>query len=148
MKVYFAHPISSYRTEQEAQIIRALEDMGLIVINPSDRQHQDAVEEIQAQYAHDRNEGSRMVMEYFVKVCNACDGCVMLTFPDGSLGAGIVKEVQSFLDKGKKVQEVSLNGDGQISLRDVPDLSGYTCLGVEPTRAMLRSLRSGPVPKP
>lgn len=139
MKIYFAHPISSYGTPEEAQIIRSLEDMGLIVINPSDKQHQDAVDKIQQQYAHDRNEGSRLVMEYFVKVCNACDGCVMLPFPDGSVGAGIVKEVQSFLDRGKKVQEVSLS-DGEVKLSDITDLSRYACLDVGPTRAMLRKL--------
>ena len=140
MKVYFAHPISSYGTDQEKKIIAGLQGMGLTIVNPNDQEHQDRVREIQNQYA-DRNESSRIVMEYFVKVCSACDGCVLLPFPDRSLGAGIVKEVQSFLDNKKKVQEVKLNADGNVSLHDVPTLSAYKCLDVGQTRAMLKRIQ-------
>ena len=79
-------------------------------------------------------------MEYFVSICDQCDGCVVMAFPGGSLGAGVVKEAQSFLTKGKKVQEVKLDGE-RIGLRDVINLAAYKCLDVDSTRAMLAKLR-------
>lgn len=139
MKVYFAHPISSYGSGQEKQIVLALQAMGLTVVNPNDQEHQDKVKEIQEKFS-DRNEASRLVMEYFISICRPCDGCIILPFPDGSLGAGIVKEVRSFMDQGKKVQEVRID-NGYASLHDVTSLSEYKCLDVDSTRAMLKKLK-------
>lgn len=139
MKTYFAHPISNYDTREELHIIAALQRAGYEVVNPSDKQHQDRVEEIQAQHAN-RNDGARMVMEYFVDICRACEACVFQSFPDGSLGAGVVKEIQSFLDAGKPVQQVIADGKS-FRLIDVTDLTPYEKLSVGETRMMLKSLK-------
>lgn len=139
MKVYFAHPVSFYGTPIERDIVRALEMRGFAVINPSDSVHQNKVSDMRAKMA-DGEQASRQIMEYFVNVCRACDSCVFMVFPDGSLGAGVVAEAQFFLDQGREVFEARVE-KGQVRLHPVKDLAGYKCLSVAETREMLKSLR-------
>lgn len=148
MKTYFAHPISSYGTAEEKTVVAALEAEGRAVINPADRIHAQKVDEIRA--AHGGHDAGAKVMDYFYGVCAACDACVFTAFGDGSLGAGVVGEVKTFLARGAPVQEARIE-DGQAVLREVKDLSGYKCLDPQETRAVLKSLipgRYGPGNKP
>lgn len=137
-KIYFAHPISMYGTAEEAAIVAALKSGGYEVENPSDPVHAQAVPKIRAQFS-DAAAGSAAVMQYFVGICNACEAVAFSPFPDGSIGAGVVKEVQSFLDRGAPAHVV-VSENGHVSLRQAESLDEFRCLSVEETRSMLRQL--------
>jgi hypothetical protein len=85
---YFAHPVTMYDTPVE----RALEQRfrqqlpGAAVENPNQPHHSEAY----------KTGG----MDYFVRVCDEQDGVFFAPFSEGSLGAGVYKEVESFLRRG------------------------------------------------
>ena len=138
MKIYFAHPISEYGSDREKKIITKLEGLGFEVVNPSAPEHQNKVEELQSQF-NERSVASKKIMEYFTALSIESDACFFQSFPDGSLGAGVVKEINSLLEENRKVYQVSLD-DGKLSINEVSDLNDHICLDVDNTRAMLRKL--------
>lgn len=86
-KCYYAHPLSLYGSPQETADVAMLEGLGFEVINPNSEYHSQ-------QY-------SIHGMQYFCDVVNACDMLAFRAFPDGSIPAGIAKEV-SAARMGKK----------------------------------------------
>lgn len=82
LKVYYAHPLSLYGTLQEKRDIQLLLNLGLDVLNPNEQQHQEG-------YKKEK-------MEYFRKIVRACDVFAFRAFPDGKIGAGIIKELEFF----------------------------------------------------
>jgi hypothetical protein len=144
-KLYFAHPMSSYGSVDETKIVDTLQKQGFDVLNPGDAEHcgksktifNDAVRE-----TGNKNAAASIVMDYFMSVAAACDACVFLTFPDGSISAGVGKEVKRFLAEGKTVLEAKVDGEA-VSLTPVSDLSGYVCRDVATTRRMLSELKPG-----
>lgn len=141
-KIYYAHPISMYGTPEEAAVVSVLEKVGYKVESPSNPEHVETLPKIRAQFAS-AAEGSAAVMRYFVEVCNGCDAVAFSPFPDGSLGAGVVKEVRSFLDRNAPAILVSSEA-GNITLRPVDSLAGFHCLTVDETRAMLKKPAQNP----
>lgn len=143
-KLYFAHPISSYGTPEEAQIIKALQDLGFKVINPNDQIHQDKVKSLQAEFNTEAapKAASPHIMKYFVEVCDNTQACAILSFPNDKFGAGTVKEAQSFIDRGMPLYEVKLVGSGNVILNKLSELPAERCLSVDETRAMLAELNT------
>ncbi len=141
-KLYFAHPVSTYGTADEAQMIAALAQGGFDVVNPSGKAHQDKVLELRGKF-NDVAIASREIMVYFVEVCNSCDACAALPFPDGKLGAGVVKEMQSFFDRGLPVYEAAFAG-GVLRLEQLAEMPAARVLDVETTRAYLKRLSPKP----
>lgn len=122
--VYFAHPISTYCTPQEDRAIASLEACGLAVVNPSDRRHQEAC-------------GNDMVN--WAALAASCQSVAFMAFPDGAIGAGVIKEVESVLEQGKPVYEIS-HQTGAV--RPVNDWPGKRrLLSVEETRARINPFR-------
>lgn len=117
-QLYFAHPVSDYNTPHEAAIVELLSQT-FQVVNPNHADHA-------AKYAI---EG----MDYFVNLADTLDACAFLRFPDDTIGAGVAKEVEVFLDKGLPVFDVQ-RLQGQFVLVPVRSLTG-TVLDVEQTRA-------------
>lgn len=111
MRVYYAHPVSLYGTKQEARDVATLEGLGFQVINPNGPQHQIGYEE-----------GG---MDYFTRIVQACDAVAFRAFPDGSIGAGIAKEVRAA--EGKPVIEL-------------PSRVGGRALSVDDTREVLTEM--------
>lgn len=74
MKCYYAHPINTYGTQQEAEDISLLESFGLEVINPAD-------------------ENARS-MRYFCNLVQECDCLAFRSFQDGMIGAGVAAEIE------------------------------------------------------
>lgn len=137
-KLYFAHPISTYGSEQELRIISMLSSK-YDVINPSADMHQDKAKKLRGEF-NNSSEASKAVMDYFVEVANGCDACAVLTFPKGELGAGTVKEAQSLLDEGKKVFKIKDQGV-TVALDELKDLSKENCLDVENTKETLKKYK-------
>jgi hypothetical protein len=142
-KIYFAHPISEYGSKNEARVVEALEKRGYDVINPNSAVHQAKVKELQAQFNTEANPkaAGEHVMKYFVDVCDSCDAVAAMPFPNGMFGAGVVKEVNSFVKRTKDVFGISVQGENILidKMRGVPESRR---LNVDDTRAMLAKLKT------
>lgn len=121
---YFAHPVTMYDTPVE----RALEQrfrsqVGAAVENPNQPHHSEAY----------KTGG----MDYFVKVCDSQDGVFFAPFSEGSLGAGVYKEVESFLKRGAPVFQYQPETQDfkPVGAQEVAELK---VLNVEDSRALLK----------
>lgn len=126
--VYFAHPISTYCSPEEDRAISNLEAAGLVVVNPSDRKHQEACGSDMAKWA---------------ALAASCDSIAMLPFGDGAIGAGVVKEVDAVVAQGKPVYRVGLNHGALLPVRQWP--GNFQLLSVEDTRARIKPFRQARV---
>jgi hypothetical protein len=91
-KVYYAHAISLYGTQQEQRDVATLEALGFEVINPNSV-------ECQQGYAVQG-------MAYFARFAKECDLIAFRGLPDGDIPAGIAFEIKSFRDLNKPVIEL------------------------------------------
>ena len=82
---YYAHSLHLYGTQQEARDIKLIEALGFKVVNPNEKKHSDAYMALP--------EDSRM--NYFVELVRSCDACAFRAYPDGSIGAGVHKEIMA-----------------------------------------------------
>jgi len=80
MLAYYAHPVSIYNTPQEERDIQLLTDLGFEVLNPNTPEH---------------SEGYKMGgMDYFESIISKCDLVAFRAFPDGSVPAGVAREIE------------------------------------------------------
>lgn len=129
MRIYLAHPVTDYGTERQAAAIAALRrywaeeraNQPLEIENPDQPHHQEG---------YDR-EG----MDYFKKVVESCDRLAFMRFPDGSIGAGVGREIRWGLLSCFAVYE--LFDDWLYQVQDMPT----PILTVEHTRAKLAEIR-------
>ncbi len=84
MKIYYAHPLSLFNTPTEKRDVKTLESLGLEVVNPNHPDHQAGYEQ------HG--------MEYFRAIVAGCDAVAFRAFPEGSIGAGVHKEITEFAE--------------------------------------------------
>lgn len=130
--LYFAHPVTTYGSQLERFIEKWLAQ-SYEVVNPNRREHKDAYDQLKSE----TGDG----MPYFLGLCDTCDVCAFLTFDDGSIGAGVAKEIQSFLERDAPVYAI----DGNMvapELSPVTSLEAYTILDVDATRERIRAFRS------
>lgn len=121
-KIYFAHPITDYGTERQAAAVAYLSEQWQVV-NPDHPGHQ-------AGYAADG-------MAYFERLAASCDLLAFMRFPDGSIGAGVGKEIDAAKRAG--IRWIVEYFAGQI----YPVYGDPTpVLSVEDTRAKIRQLRA------
>lgn len=121
MRIYFAHPISEYGTAFEEAVLTALKSDWLEVENPNAPHHQEGY----------RQHG----MAYFEGVIAGCDALAYLRFSDGTIGAGVGKEIAFAADAGKPIYEVDTNL-GEIVIAASAPYPGPV-LSVEHTRLKL-----------
>lgn len=92
MKVYYAHSVSLYGTQQEKRDIDTLTKLGFEVLNPNDKFHTD-------NYAiHGMN--------YFGELTKSCDLVAFRSLSDGSIGAGVAAEIDMFKSTGRPIIEL------------------------------------------
>jgi hypothetical protein len=131
MRIYLAHPVSDYGSVRQAQAIKALEevsaDLGrpLTLVNPDSPIHQ-------AGYAA---EG----MRYFKGIVESCDGLAFMRFPDGSIGAGVGREIRWALVGNLRIYEV-FKGAVYTGIESMPT----PIITIEETREMLARLSERP----
>lgn len=120
MKIYFAHPINTFGTIVEQYVEQMI--MSLYpesdIINPALDEHQEGY----------RQHG----MEYFEPIVKACHRVVVLPFPDGSIGAGMAKEIQWALDSNIRCIYI------KFDIEEIFSLIGYDVMSVEQTRSKLK----------
>jgi len=113
MKIYYARPISLYKTKQDERDIKLLEDLFTVVVNPDK-------EELSLRYA---KEG----MDVFIEAVKDCDALAFRSFPDGKISAGVKKEIDTALLLNKPVIEL-------------PTITETRVLSVNDTRSYLTYL--------
>jgi hypothetical protein len=111
-KVYYAHSIAIYNTPQEARDIDTLTKLGFEVVNPNAPEHE-------AGY-------KRMGMDYFTAMIRDCDALAFRANPDGTINAGIAKEIEDALD------------EPSLPVFELPSGINRRTLTVGQTRATLR----------
>lgn len=123
-RCYFAHHITDYNTQREANAISVIHDAGFEVDNPNKPEHE------QGYRAHG--------MSYFLGRVAACDALAFQRFTTGEIGAGVGKEIGKAIEIGIPVYEIS---DDTLRPIDGSSVVGRV-LSVDETRAMIRLLRS------
>lgn len=112
---YFAHPISLYNSPLEGMLIEALTTLGFSIVNPGEAQYQRAYESRRVAKPKENP------MTYWIELANTCDNCIFTPFPREQnddakvvsisqkplVGAGVIKEVNSFIARRRPVYWVS-----------------------------------------
>lgn len=120
MKLYYAHSVGIYNSEQEKRDIIQLLAMGFEVYNPNN-------EEVQEDFAVWRIANENRLMVYFDQLLDECDGVAFRAHPDGKIGSGIWYEINYARKQGKPIIEL-------------PNLVSTRALSVEDTREYLKIL--------
>lgn len=152
-RLYYAHPITSYRTEEERRIIKAL-SQDYELVNPG--AHVIDGKNPQAEYARYKAEGAagmkvtdpltgeertRQGMDYFFELVEGCDTLALSTFEDGSLGLGVAREAELALKQGKTVFHAKIDEAGHVVLEKLSSLESFKVLNLEETRTMIAKIR-------
>lgn len=123
MKCYLAHPVTDYGgSERQIRAIEAIESRDWEVVNPDKPWHQ--------------KEYRQHGMRYFLELVEDCDCLAFMRFPDGTIGAGVAKEIEKALQRRLMIYDVS-RGD----LLPQNDMMPDRVLSVEQTRAKIAGLR-------
>ena len=89
---YYAHPMSIYNTAQETRDLEIIKALGFEVLNPNGPEHD----------AGYKAKG----MDYFDECTKDCTIIVFRAFPDGSIPAGVAKEIEFFRKRNLPVIEL------------------------------------------
>jgi hypothetical protein len=112
-KVYYAHPITLYNTQIEKEDIKTLTSMGFEVYNPN---------------SNECDEGyNKHGMQFFQDIIAKCDGVVFRSFPDGSIPAGVAKEI-------------GWAEEYELFVLELPRMVTSRTLGVNETRTYLKEM--------
>lgn len=132
-RLYFGHPINTYNTDLEQQLLRRISETfpDWEIENPNQKHHH-------AGYKH-LKETTGNGMDYFLKqVLPDCHGGIFLPFRDGAWGGGIFKEAQFYAEQGLPVWIIDLNGDIKLLVWKLFNRK-YKSLTREETKARIRT---------
>ena len=101
LKVYYAHCMSIYYSNQEDRDISTLVSMGFDVLNPNSEYHSNLFEEFKL-----TPRGKREPMAYFTELVESCDGIAFRGIPCGRITSGVFVEVKAAIDAGLFVIEL------------------------------------------
>lgn len=149
LKVYFAHPVTSYGTQAEADVLEAIAKWighDTVVVNPNTEEHQtnykNRVTEQLATNFHSANP-----FNYFLELAMSCNFCVFLPFDDRRIGSGVMAEIQTFFDSfGSEARVYEwIPVDNLFRMRDISyfEKPGRV-LTLEETRERINQLRTKP----
>ena len=85
MRVYYAHSVSIYNTKREDRDLKLLQQLGFEVVNPNDPVHEDGYTSLKEQTGNG--------MPYFNQVIEDCQVLAFRAHPDGTIPAGVAKEI-------------------------------------------------------
>lgn len=125
MRIYFAHPISTYNTPQEKDWIKIIKNNlseVYTIQNPNGEVHEDAYKQIG--------------MIYFTEMAKSCDIGVFLPFNGGHFGMGVYREILAMADQGKDLYSISKEG-----IMHELDFKDITPLSINDTRKFVRNER-------
>ncbi len=138
-KLYFAHPINTYGTPLERELLVHITDQfpDYEIVNPSDQIHKDEVARLK------KDDPKANVMPYFIALVESCQVAVVLPFGDGMWGAGVWAEANQIYQQGGDVW-VILDHRNYKMVNIPPQSQGSSFvprarLTVEETRARIRN---------
>lgn len=108
---YYAHCMSLYNTPQEQRDVETLRGLGLEVVNPNDPEIEARARSMKDGYAESPSgqysDGSAYVMyELFKPLAQKHDVLAFRSLPDGTIPAGVAKEIQWAIEAGKTIIEL------------------------------------------
>lgn len=113
-KIYYAHTMTTYYSQEETDAVELLKSMGYEVVNPSDKKIVEGFELFK------KDNPSESSMDYFLGVVKTCDLLAFSAVEDDKLTSGVVKEVLYALGNKMPVLEIhtidSLNPKRFMSL--------------------------------
>lgn len=129
-KLYFGHPINTYNTELEKQLLIKIQDVfpDLPIENPNQLHHQEGYQLWKKLYGN----GMRY---YFEVVLPHCTGGIFLPFRDGKWGAGVFGEAEFLFKQGCVIFEITHT----FELKKIEDIKNVPLLSVEETRLRVYS---------
>lgn len=117
MKAYYAHSIALYGSRQEELDISNLETLGFEVVNPNSPKN-DRIYKNRVKKGLDG-------MAHFLDLVSDCDLLAFRANPDGSINAGIMKEIEEAKDNWMPIIEL-------------PYMIGSRGLSLEATQLLLK----------
>lgn len=128
-KVYYAHPITEYDTPVEAKIEDKFESLcpDARVTNPNQPEHSEGY----------KKEG----WPYFDRLVKQHDAVVFTCHSDGTIGAGVFKEVDALLQRGCPGVFADPRTEEFIPV-DKDDFSKFKALDFPTTRALIKEERA------
>lgn len=146
--VYFAHPVSHYDMDLERECIDVIYTMlsdcknensflnrtlvDVEIFNPNQQW-------LQNLYKNRKRKGHKDPFSIFTEIANACDITVGVAFIDGTVGAGVAKEVDSAVQKGKDVYMIYFEPDGRKLFSKFEDIKNFRVLSIEETREKIKN---------
>lgn len=119
---YYAHCMSIYGKLTEARDVEALRALGFAVVNPNDQDISKRCEEIRdtverTGYWEAGSPGPGLTFRYtdastaimeviFKPLARSCDVLAFRALPDGTIPAGVAKEIQWAIEAGKTIIEL------------------------------------------
>jgi len=92
-KIYYAHHMGIYNTEQEKRDIYTLKMLGLEVVNPNTKEYQEASID-------------SCGMDYWIRLVATCDALAFRAFMSGEISSGITAEMGAAIAFGLPVIEL------------------------------------------
>ena len=136
-KLYFGHPINTYNTDLERQLILSINVAfpDCVIENPNAQKHQDG-------YVLWREKIGNGMAYFIEEVLPHCGSGIFLAFRDGKFGSGVVSEMRFFTERNYPTWEILPNGD--ISALKTPHADRI--LSVEETRSRIRNTSGNTIP--
>ena len=98
MKVYYAHCIAIYNTPQEERDVHTLLGLGLDVVNPN-------TPAVDVEVKRLKSLGENY-MSFFKDIVHSCEVFAFRALPDGSIPAGVAKELAWAVEADKLIIEL------------------------------------------
>ncbi len=104
--IYFGHPVNTYNTKKESELIEIIEKNfpHLKVENPNQKHHQEG-------YKRFKQETGIGMNYYFQEVLPKMRAGIFLAFEDGMLGAGVYGEAEWLFNNDRRIYEITFKGD-------------------------------------
>lgn len=99
MMVYYAHCLALYGTAQEKRDVELLERLGFTVFNPNNQMVEGLVRDA-------KKNGDDVMEAVFKPLAQSAASLVFRALPDGSIPAGVAKEIDWALEAGVPVFEL------------------------------------------
>lgn len=129
-KIYFGHPINTYDTELEGQLLQRISEVfpGWFIENPNEEYHQEG-------YKLWKKLHGNGMLYYYREVLPTCSAGVFLPFRDGKWGAGVFGEAEFLYNRGCDIFQIDSGG----MVTKINFLDARKALSIEETRKRIRT---------
>lgn len=134
--IYFGHPVNTYGTEPEAQLLAMISNSfpECEIENPNQEKHQEG-------YRRWKEKTGNGMDYFFKEVLPACHLGIFLPFRDGRWPAGVYKEASFMAETGCRIFQIWHTGE-IIRL----NIENLVPLSIEETRKLIRTSNGDRVP--